>query len=162
MHVIYKALATSLIMLTPAGMAKTGVDRMEARGTFEVTVKPAEATAFERAMGASRYELVKDWNGDFVGTSKGEMLSSLTESSGAMAYVAMEEVTGKLSGKHGSFYFAHRATMTKGEAASGEMHIVVVKGSGTEDLVGLSGDLTIIIDSAGKHSYVFDYELPSK
>ena len=162
MHAIVKALATSLIMLTATGMTKTGVDHMEARGTFEVTVKPAETTPFEKAMGTSRFELAKDWKGDFVGTSRGEMLSSFTESSGAMAYVAMEQVSGKLGGRHGSFYFAHRATMTKGDAASGEMHIVVVKGTGTQDLVGLSGELTIIIDSSGKHSYVFDYELPSK
>ena len=91
---------------------------MEARGTFEVTVTPAEATAFERAMGASRYELVKDWNGDFVGTSKGEMLSSPHRKQwrdglrrdGGSGQVSSEE-------KHGSFYFAHRATMTKGDAA---------------------------------------------
>ncbi len=135
---------------------------MEAKGSFEVTVKPAQTTVFEKAMGTSRYELSKEWKGDLVGTSQGEMLSSFTESSGAMAYVAMEQVTGTLGGRHGSFYFAHRATMTKGDAASGEMHIVVVKGSGTQGLVGLSGELTIIVDSTGKHSYVFTYDLPSK
>ena len=50
--------------------------------------------------------------------------------------------------------------MTKGDSASGEMSIVVVKGSGTGELAGLAGELTIIIDSAGKHSYVFEYTLP--
>ena len=102
----------------------------------------------------------KEWSGDFSGTSKGEMLTSFTENSGSMAYVAMEQVTGKLNGKSGSFYLAHRATMTKGDATSSEMHIVVVKGSGTGGLVGLSGDLTIIIDASGKHSYVINYEFP--
>ncbi len=162
MHVIGKALATFLVLFPTAGVTKTGAIRMEAKGTFEVKVTPVEPTAFERSIGESRVELDKQWTGDFVGTSKGEMLCSSTESTGSMAYVAMEQVVGKLSGKRGSFYFAHRATMTKGDAASGEMHIRVVKGSGTEDLVGLSGELTIIIDSAGKHSYVFDYELPSR
>ena len=49
--------------------------------------------------------------------------------------------------------------MTKGDGASGEMHIAVVKSSGTGDLIGLSGELTIIIDASGNHSYVFEYEL---
>ena len=131
---------------------------MEARGTFEVKVAPAEATTFEKAMGVGRYEIDKAWVGDFAGTSKGEMLSTFTESTGSMAYVAMEQVTGTLGGKSGSFYLAHRATMTKGDAASGEMSIVVVKGSGTGELKGLSGQLTI--DVANGHSYVFEYQIP--
>ena len=133
---------------------------MKGTGTFEVRVTPAEATLFEKGMGVSRYEIVKDWVGDFVGTSKGEMLTSLTESTGSMAYVAMEQVTGKLGGKRGTFYLAHEATMTKGDAASGEMKIVIVRNSGTGELAGISGGLTIIIDASGKHSYVFKYELP--
>lgn len=133
---------------------------MRATGTFDVKVTPAESTAFEKSMALGRYEVDKKWTGDLSGTSKGEMLTSFTESSGSMAYVAMEQVTATLDGKPGSFYLAHRATMTKGDATSGEMHIVVVKGSGTGALVGLSGQLTIIIDASGKHSYVFDYELP--
>ena len=88
------------------------------------------------------------------------MLSSYTESSGSMAYVAMEHMTGKLGGKDGSFYLAHKAVMTKGDTASGEMKIVVVKGSGTGELAGLVGELTIVLDVAGKHSYVFGYTLP--
>ncbi len=133
---------------------------MEAKGTFAVKVTPAEPTAFEKDMNAGRYEIGKTWAGDFTGTSKGEMLTSHTESTGSMAYVAMEQMTGTLGGKSGSFYLAHRATMTKGDAASGVMNIVVVKGSGTGELLGLTGELTIIIDAAGKHSYVFEYELP--
>ena len=133
---------------------------MKATGTFYVKVTPAETTTFEKAFNVGRYEIDKEWSGDFSGTSKGEMLTSFTESSGSMAYVAMEQVTGKLNGKVGSFYLAHRATMTKGDDASGEMHIIVVKGSGIGELVGLSGELTIIIDASGKHSYVLEYDLP--
>ena len=133
---------------------------MEAKGTFEVKINPVEATAFEKEMGVVRYEIDKTWAGEFAGTSKGEMLSSFTASTGLMAYVAMEQMTGKLGGKSGSFYLVHRATMTKGDAASGEMNVIVVKGSGTGELAGLSGVLTIIIGTDGKHSYVFGYDLP--
>jgi hypothetical protein len=133
---------------------------MEAKGTFEVKSNPQEATAFEKGMSVGRYELEKIWLGDLSGTSKVGMLSAFTESTGLMAYVAIEQMTGKLGGKSGSFYLAHRATMTKGGAASGEMNIVVVKDSATEQLAGLSGQLTIVIDATGKHSYVLDYQLP--
>jgi hypothetical protein len=137
-----------------------GGKHMEAKGTFEVKVTPSDATAFEKEMATARYEINKTWAGDFAGTSKGEMLTSFTESTGSMAYVAIEQMTGTLAGKTGTFYLSHTATMTKGDAASGEMHIVVVKGSGTGELAGISGQLKIIIDATGKHSYVFDYELP--
>jgi hypothetical protein len=160
MHLLFRVIAAMVLVVPIGGQTTTGGKHMEAKGTFEVKVTPAEATAFEKGMGAGRYEIDKTWAGDFVGTSKGEMLTSFTESTGAMAYVAMEQMTGTLGGKRGSFYLAHRATMTKGDAASGEMSVSVVKGSGTGELAGLSGELTIVIDGAGKHSYVFAYELP--
>lgn len=133
---------------------------MEAKGTFEVKVTPTEATPFEKGMGVARYEVEKSWTGDFAGSSRVEMVSSFTESTGVMAYVAMEQMTGQLSGKTGSFYLAHTATMTKGDAKSGKMNIVVVPGSGTGELAGIAGELTIIIDAHGKHSYIFNYTLP--
>jgi len=160
MHLFLRLLSVAAIMVPLGGHANTGGQHMEAKGTFEVKVVPAEATTFEKGMGVGRYEVVKDWAGEFVGASRGEMLTTLTESTGAMAYVAMEQVTGKLGGKSGTFYLAHKATMTKGDAASGEMSIVIVKGSGTGELAGISGKLTIIIDASGKHSYVLEYELP--
>ena len=160
MHLIFRLLSVATIVTQMSGHANTGGKHMEAKGTFEVKVTPAEATTFEKGMGVGRYEIVKDWAGDFTGTSSGEMLTSFTESTGSMAYVAMEQMTGKLRGKSGTFYLAHRATMTKGDAASGEMNIVIVKGSGTAEFAGISGALTIIIDASGKHSYVLDYELP--
>ena len=133
---------------------------MQAKGTFVVKVAPADGTPLEKDAGVTRYTLDKDWSGDLEGSSKGAMLASFTESTGAMAYVAMEKVDGKLGGKTGSFYFSHTATMKKGDASSGVMKIVVVAGSGTGELAGVSGELTIHIDDKGGHSYVFDYELP--
>ena len=41
------------------------------------------------------------------------------------------------------------------------MTITVVPDSGTEELQGLSGKMTIKIEN-GKHSYEFDYTLPEK
>jgi hypothetical protein len=132
---------------------------MHARGTFVVKINPAEAAALSQEAGIGRMTIDKTFSGDLEGTSKGEMLSPGTESTGAMAYVAMERVTGKLNARSGSFLLMHNASMLKSDPASGVMQVTVVPHSGTDGLVGLSGKLTITID-AGKHSYDLEYELP--
>jgi len=131
---------------------------MQAKGTFEVKITPAEGTALEKEAGIGRMIIDKTWSGDLAGTSKGSMLTSATESTGAMAYVALEKVDAKLNGKSGSFYFSHTATMKKGDATSGVLKITVVAGSGTGELAGLSGELSIVIDSKGGHAYELNYE----
>ena len=133
---------------------------MQAKGTFEVKITPAEGTTLEKEAGIGRMTIDKTWSGDLAGTSKGSMLTSATESTGAMAYVALEKVDATLNGKTGSFYFSHNATMKKGDAASGALNIYVVAASGTGGLAGISGELTINIDAKGGHAYVFNYELP--
>jgi Protein of unknown function (DUF3224) len=137
-------------------------EHMRAKGTFEIKVTPVEVSPVGKDAGLGRYTLEKIFHGDIAGAAKGEMLTSLTESTGAMAYVAMDHVTGTLGGRSGTFYLLHSATMKKGNAASGVMKIVVVADSGAGDLTGLSGELTIIIDAKGGHSYLFDYELPER
>ena len=70
-------------------------------------------------------------------------------------YVAVERVTGTLHGKRGTFALQHSGIMTRGE---GKLTITVVPDSGTGDLTGLAGTMTIDI-SNGKHSYTFEYTL---
>jgi hypothetical protein len=89
------------------------------------------------------------------------MITGSTASTGSMAYVAMERMTGRLNGRQGSFTFSHRATMMKGDAPSaGELSVMVVPNSGTGELSGLTGSLMIHIDAQGKHTWTFDYSLP--
>ncbi len=102
----------------------------------------------------------KTFSGDIDGTSKGEMLMGATDSTGAMAYVALERVTGTVNGRSGSFLLMHNASMLKSDPASGLMQVRVVPQSGTDELASLSGQLTITIEG-GKHSYDLEYELPS-
>jgi hypothetical protein len=98
----------------------------------------------------------KQFQGDLAGTSKGQMLmaSSGTVKDSA-GYVAIEKVTGTLNGRRGSFYLQHNGVMTRGV---GELRITVIPDSGTDQLVGLSGKMNIIIVE-GKHSYEFEYTL---
>jgi hypothetical protein len=133
---------------------------MHARGTFVVKVSPAEASSMAEEAGIGRMTIDKTFSGDIDGTSKGEMLTGGADSTGAMAYVALERVTGKLNGRSGSFLLMHNASMLKSDPASGLMQVTVVPQSGTDELSGLSGKLTITIE-AGKHSFDLEYELPS-
>jgi len=128
---------------------------MEAKGTFNVKISPAEGTAFETEAGIGRMTIDKTWHGDLEGHSQGVMLTTVTEITGAMAYVALEKFKGKLSEKAGTFDFSHNATMLKSNPASGFLNIYVIAGSGTGDFDGLSGELTIDKDATGAHSYVF-------
>ena len=84
------------------------------------------------------------------------MLAVGTEVQGSAGYVAMEQFTGKLNGRSGTFALQHSGTMTRGTP---QLSVTVVPDSGTGQLVGLSGQMAIKIDD-GKHSYNFEYTLP--
>ena len=122
-----------------------------ASGTFEVEMSPQEAD-----MSVGRMTIDKQFQGDLVGTSKGQMLMASSESvKNSAGYVAIEKVTGTLNGRRGSFYLQHNGVMTRG---AGELTITVIPDSGTDQLVGLRGKMNIII-AEGKHSYEFEYTL---
>jgi hypothetical protein len=61
-----------------------------------------------------------------------------------------------LHGRSGSFVLQHSGTLAKGVA---QQSITVVPDSGTGQLVGIAGKMTITITD-GKHSYDFEYTLP--
>ena len=122
-----------------------------ATGTFEVKMSPQEAD-----MSVGRMTIDKQFQGDLVGTSKGQMLMASSESvKNSAGYVAIEKVTGALNGRRGSFYLQHNGVMTRG---AGELTITVIPDSGTDELVGLRGKMNIII-AEGQHAYEFEYTL---
>jgi hypothetical protein len=123
-----------------------------ASGTFDVKMTPQAA---EEGMAVGRFSLDKQFHGDLEGTSKGEMLAISSAVPGSAGYVAIEQVTGKLNGKSGTFALQHTGTMTRGV---GQLSITVVPDSGTGELVGLSGKLDIKI-TEGKHFYEFDFTI---
>jgi hypothetical protein len=147
------------LALSVAAQKETPV--VHAKGSFDVKMIPAEPTDFEKANDISRFTSDKTWHGDFEGVSHVEMMTGSTASTGSMAYVAIERMTGKLNGRQGSFTFAHRASMMKGEAPSaGELSVTVVPNSGTGELAGVAGSLMIHIDAQGGHTWTFDYSIP--
>jgi hypothetical protein len=125
-----------------------------ATGTFDVKLAALSDTAADPSLG--RMSIDKVFHGDLEGTSKGQMLTAGTAVKDSAGYVAIEKVTGTLSGRSGTFILQHNATMTRG---AGQLAIAVVPDSGTDQLTGITGKMTIVIDGA-KHSYEFDYTLP--
>ena len=140
---------------TQAAPLKEKVMTSHATGTFEVKLTPQAAEDGDAGLG--RMAIDKQFHGDLEGTSRGFMLSSAaTVVKGSGGYVAMERVTGTLKGRAGSFVLQHSGTMTRGAP---QLSVTVVPDSGTGQLAGLAGTMTIKID-AGKHSYEFEYTLP--
>lgn len=125
-----------------------------ATGTFEVKLTPQDDQPADPSMGRMTFD--KQWSGDITGASKGQMLTGGDVKTGSAGYVAIEKFTGTVKGRKGSLIFQHSATMTAGQ---GDLTITVVPNSGTEELKGINGKLTIRIEG-GKHFYDFEYNLP--
>lgn len=130
--------------------------KQQAKGAFDVKLQPLQAYNSNEDSGLGRMSIDKQFHGELDATSQGEMLyaGSAKDSGG---YVAVERVTGSLQGRQGSFALQHNATMTRGVPY---LNIIVVPGSGTGGLVGLSGTMNIVIAEGGRHFYEFAYELP--
>ena len=150
MALLHMALAAAPSLRAQREVAVT----QHASGPFDVKSIPQAA---DDAAGGpfGRLFLDKHFHGDLEATSKGQMLGARTSVEGSAGYVALELVSGNLKGRHGSFMLQHSGTMTKGIST---MTVSVVPDSGTEQLTGLAGTMTIII-ARDKHSYEFTYTL---
>lgn len=127
-----------------------------ATGPFDVKLKPQ--ALHEEAAGSTlgRMSIDKVFHGDLEATSRGEMLTAMSEVKGSAGYVAVERVTGTLHGRSGSFSLQHCGSMSRGAPS---LAITVVPDSGTGELTGLSGTMSIVIADGGKHSYDLAYTL---
>lgn len=129
----------------------------KASGSFEVKLAPQPLENKDAAQAKlARLSIDKRFHGDLEAGSRGEMLSAGTEVKGSAGYVAIELVSGTLRGKDGTFVLQHSATMNRGVP---QLSIAVVPDSGTGELLGLEGTMSINI-SDGKHFYEFSYALP--
>ena len=124
-----------------------------AKGPFDVTITPQQ-TADDAPV--ARMLLYKEFHGDLEAIAHGEMLAGSEPLTGVGVYVAIDRVAGTLHGRGGSFLIAHRGVRnTDGQ----QLEIVIVAGSGTGQLTGITGTVGIdIVDK--KHCYTVTYELP--
>jgi hypothetical protein len=128
---------------------------IRASGTFEVKLSPQAPDDESENSAISRMLIDKQFHGDLEATSKGQMLAAVTAVNGSAGYVAIEQVSGTLHGRSGTFVLQHSGTMTRGAA---QLTVAVVPDSGTDQLSGLAGKMEINI-SDGEHSYDFQYTL---
>lgn len=125
-----------------------------AQGSFDVTITPQEGAADAPV---ARMLLYKEFHGALEAVAHGEMMAAHEPLTGAGVYVAIDRVTGTLDGKSGSFLMAHRGI----RYADGQsLDIVIVPGSGTGQLAGITGSVDIQIEEK-KHFYTIDYTLPA-
>jgi hypothetical protein len=150
------AVACAHAQSLPAGETKeVSTMTQHATGPFEVKITPqSEDKSDGAAMG--RMALQKTFHGDLDGTSHGEMLTAMGQVQGSAVYVAIERFKGTLQGRSGTFALGHMGTMTRGAQ---QLTINVVPDSGTDQLKGIAGSMTIRIEAGGKHFYDLSYTL---
>ena len=127
----------------------------QATGTFEVKMIPQAPVDGAGDPSVGRMALDKRFAGELEATSLGQMLAAQTEIKGSAGYVAIERVRGTLDGRSGTFALQHTGTMNRGAPS---LSITVIPDSGTEQLAGLAGSMTIE-NANGQHSYRLDYTL---
>jgi hypothetical protein len=147
---IYAASASSPARAANATQKETQVT---ARGSFDVKLVPQS----DAGSPLGRMTIDKTFKGDLQGTSKGQMLAAGTAVKDSAGYVALEQVTGTLAGRSGTFILQHSGTMTRGVPT---LTVSVVPDSGTGELLGLTGMMTIKVENG--HFYEFNYVLPTK
>jgi hypothetical protein len=126
-----------------------------AKGIFDVKTTPVAMDEQPPAATLGRFTLDKQFHGDLEGTSKGEMLTAgRVAERGSGGYVAIERVNGTLHGRAGSFALQHTGSMAPGAL---QLTITVVPDTGTDELAGLAGQMTIDF-SGGGHAYDLEYK----
>ena len=150
------ACATARTSLTTPAHAEAPLTA-RATGTFEVKINPQPVDDYTDATMLGRLTIDKQFHGDLEATSKGQMLTGGAVAKGSAGYVAIERVSGTLGGRRGTFILQHSGTMTRGAP---QLLVTVVPDSGTDELTGLTGAMTIDV-TGGKHAYAFSYALPA-
>lgn len=129
--------------------------RSHVHGTFTVTLAPQPHVDNVGDAAIARLSLDKQFVGDLEGVSKGQMIAFRSATAGSAGYVAMERVVGSLGGRRGSFVLQHSSTMNRNVPTQS---ITVVPDSGTDELTGLTGSMTITIVEK-QHFYDFDFAI---
>ncbi|HEY5852455.1 MAG TPA: DUF3224 domain-containing protein [Lysobacter sp.] len=130
----------------------------QVKGEFEVKRTPEGGCDLGDGVVAGHFRFDKRFHGALDATAVVHMLAVGTEVEGSAAYVAVERIAGALDGRTGAFLTQHNGTLDRGAPT---LSVAVVPDSGTGELKGLTGRMTIDITD-GKHFYTLDYELPQQ
>jgi hypothetical protein len=103
----------------------------------------------------TRATVVKTFTGDIEGEGQVEYLM-MYRSDGSAAFVGIERVVGRVSGKTGSFVMQRTGVFESGEAKESYS---VIPGSGTGELRSLRGEGTTAVGHGMEHPMTLGYEL---
>lgn len=129
---------------------------MQATGEFQIQFEP-QVPSFKGSneVRIGRMSLRKKYTGSLEALSVGEMLSATAPVDGHAGYIALEQVSGVLSGLKGSFVLQHFGI--KNPHAQ-EHRVEILPGSGTGDLAKLKGAMRIRVEG-NKHYYELNYSV---
>ena len=130
--------------------------RKQANATF--TIKSWDEKAYEEKEGApklTRAGVTKEYKGDIEGEAKVEYLM-MYRSAGSASFIGLERVTGSVGGRSGSFVLQHSGTFEEGIA---KVTLSVVPGSGTGNLLGMSGEGGFSAGHQPPHAMTLDYSV---
>jgi Protein of unknown function (DUF3224) len=133
---------------------------MRSTCTFSVTdFTPVEwSPEVTTGLATGHAHLVKAYDGAISGRSVTQFSYAFDGETNIGTYVAMESFAGSVDGRDGTFNFAHSATTLGGPERLHEL-FVIVPGSGTGELVGITGSGALVIDEDGTHRIDLDYDL---
>jgi hypothetical protein len=132
---------------------------MRATGTFEVanfTPAPIPAPEIKTGLPTGVATMTKTFTGEIAGRSATLFTAASDPATGTGTYVAMESFEGSIGGLEGAINFAHSAT-TLGDDRAAEF-FVIVPGSGTGELTGITGAGGMSVAGDGTHSIWLEYE----
>jgi uncharacterized protein DUF3224 len=131
---------------------------MHATSAFEVK-NWDESPIFDENGGSkvTRATVTRAFEGDVAGEGTVEWLMGYQED-GTATFVGLERIVGRVGERAGSFVVQHTGTFD-GEMAEGEL--LVVPGSGTEDLRGLKGEGSFKagLGPDGTRTFTLDYDI---
>jgi hypothetical protein len=102
----------------------------------------------------SRVHISRTFTGDLEGESTAELM--IAKSEGGGGYLGHDRVTGVLDGKSGGFVFQHTGIMGPAGISNTGM---IVPGTGSGELEGITGEGTMLADEEGNHTFTLNYEL---
>ena len=133
---------------------------MHTTGTFAVTsFEPTDyVSPVTTGVPVGHAHLVKEYSGAITGRSTAQFSYAFDDATGVGTYVAMDAFEGSVDGRSGTFAFAHTATTDGTGTARLVEQLVIVPGSGTGELAGLTGTGRIAVDEDGTHHLELDHE----
>ncbi|WP_209721204.1 DUF3224 domain-containing protein [Marmoricola sp. OAE513] len=132
---------------------------MQTTSTFTVTsFEPTELTGvIETGAPVTVARMVKEFSGRIQGISTTLFTAAFDQVAEIGTYVAMESFEGSIDGRRGTLNIAHTATTYGGNERQHEV-VVIVPGTGTGDLEGLTGTGALRVEADGSHHLDLDYE----